>query len=327
MITQTNLLIIKNQDVRELMDFEKAKQIILDTYILHEKQQTILPNSIFLKPDNRNRIIGLPAYVKGEVDALGIKWVASFPGNVNNNLHRASAIIILNDIKTGYPYCVFEGTYISFFRTSCGAYLVAEKLFQGRKINQIGIVGAGDIANSFLECFRIFNSLQSDKFKVYDINPEQSKKFIKKNHLLPESISDNIEDVLQSSDLIIFATTAGAPHVFRNYFSHNPVILNISLRDIASDIIMSSFNIVDDIDHINKENTSINLTYKDAGNLNFIKGTIAQLLLNELAVDANKPIIISPFGLGILDIAIAKYIYEMAIIKSKGLNIDDFFSE
>jgi hypothetical protein len=55
------------------------------------------------------------------------------------------------------------------------------------------------------------------------------------------------------SDLIIFATTADAPHVHNtSLFAHNPIGLNISLRDFVTHVMLSSYNLVDDIDHVLK---------------------------------------------------------------------------
>src|SRR4051794_34009785 len=119
--------ILGRDDVRAaLAGLEPA---VLDSvrtaYLLHGQGQSHLPFSTFLRPPQPtgSRIISLPAYLGGPEPVMGLKWIASFPANVDRGLQRASALCVLNDPGTGYPLAVLEGSQISAARTAAGAAL------------------------------------------------------------------------------------------------------------------------------------------------------------------------------------------------------------
>lgn len=322
-----NILLVDGTTARELLSFDMGKKIILETYLLHEEGNTVLPPSIFLRPDSRNRIIGLAATIGGERNVSGIKWVSSYPENYLQGIPRASSMIILNNAQTGYPFCCINGSFINLFRTSCSAFIVFEKLLLSKTVNSFGIVGTGAIASCFIDCIKHFRTVVVNKIKVFDKKVEQSEKFIQEKNLLNASIANSAGQVIKECDAILFATTAGEPYICdKEIFNHNPLVLHISLRDLSAEIILASNNIVDDADHVNRENTSIHLANKKTGNLNFINGTIAKILQNKFHIDDNKPTVLSPFGLGILDVAIGKYIYDKAAEQNKGTVINNFFN-
>ena len=52
---------------------------------------------------------------------------------------------------------------------------------------------------------------------------------------------------------------AAEPHVNPSWFDHHPVVLHVSLRDLAPDILLTATNIVVDVAHCQKANTSTRL--------------------------------------------------------------------
>jgi len=104
------------------------------------------------------------------------------------------------------------------------------------------------------------------------------------------------------------------------------LVLNISLRDIGPDSILAASNIVDDVDHCLRERTSLHLTEQAAGNRNFIMGTLAQVLRGEIAVPHDRPIVFSPFGLGILDLVVATRIFAQALEAGETIEIPAFYA-
>ena len=73
---------------------------------------------------------------------------------------------------------------------------------------------------------------------------------------------------------MVFATIAGAPHVLDpDLFAHNPLVLHVSLRDLAPEVIAASYNVVDDVDHCLTANTSPHLAEQRYGNRDFVAGT------------------------------------------------------
>lgn len=120
----------------------------------------------------------------------------------------------------------------------------------------------------------------------------------------------NLTKTIQQSELIIFATSSTVPYIKdKLLFDYNPVIFHISLRDLDVDIIKESYNFVDDIDHSLKANTSLHLTSISEGNNDFIVSGIADLINENINVNYDRPRIYSPFGMGVLDIAVAYRIY------------------
>ena len=139
---------------------------------------------------------------------------------------------------------------------------------------------------------------------------------------------DSAEQLIRSSDLVIFATIAGQPHVSDlSWFEHNPLVLHVSLRDLAPEILLASASIVDDIEHCLKASTSPHLAEQRTGNRDFLHGTLDDVIAGRVTVPADRPVIFSPFGLGVLDLAVGKYVYDEVARSGQLHIIDDFFHE
>jgi hypothetical protein len=85
-------------------------ELVAATYRLHGAGDSVNPPSYFLRfPDRPSaRIIALPASIGGPTRVDGLKWISSFPENVGAGIPRASAVLILNDHDTGYPFACLE---------------------------------------------------------------------------------------------------------------------------------------------------------------------------------------------------------------------------
>src|SRR3982751_4426852 len=127
----------------------REKQIVElaeSTYRLHCAGDSVNPPSYFLQFPDRptSRIIALPASIGGQVRVDGIKWISSFPDNVAAGIPRASAVLILNDHDTGYPFACLEASIINAVRTAASAALAADRLSRGRaRPTRIGFFGVG----------------------------------------------------------------------------------------------------------------------------------------------------------------------------------------
>jgi N-[(2S)-2-amino-2-carboxyethyl]-L-glutamate dehydrogenase len=320
---------------RALQGQEKETvELVEATYRLHGAGDSVNPPSYFLRFPDRpsDRIIALPASIGGPSRVDGLKWISSFPENVAAGIPRASAVLILNDHDTGYPFACLEASIISATRTAASAALAADWLSRHRpRPRRIGFVGAGLIARYIHTCLA-GTGWSFDELAVHDVSVESAagfRSYLEQVGTASQiSVYDSAEKVIRSSDLVVFATVAAQPHVSDlSWFDHNPLLLHVSLRDLAPQILLASTNVVDDIQHCLKANTSPHLVEQLTGNRDFLAGTLNEVMAGQVRVPTDRPVVFSPFGLGVLDLAVGKYVYDNVVSSGDLHVIEDFFHE
>lgn len=325
--------VIPGAVIKDILDRELHTMVarVEQVYLQHHSGQTLNPDSYFLRFPQQpaNRIIALPAALEGDDAVAGIKWISSFPGNVAQQKPRASAVVILNDRETGYPYACLEGAQISAVRTAASAASGAYWLNgQSRKAASVGFIGAGVIARNIARMLSV-EGWDVERSVVHDFDDASAhalQRYIEQSDLSTAHVG-SLEEAL-TADLVIFATTAGEPYVKPPMsFGPGQVVLNISLRDIAPQVLINANNLCDDVEHCMKANTSAHLAEQWTGSRSFMNGTLAGLIRGEVVLDPAKPSIFSPFGLGVLDLALSKFIVDTARAESRAVAIESFFGE
>jgi 2,3-diaminopropionate biosynthesis protein SbnB len=309
-------------------------ELVEATYRLHGAGDSVNPPSYFLRfPDRPSaRIIALPASVGGDVHVDGIKWISSFPDNVSAGIPRASAVLILNDHDTGYPFACMEASVISASRTAASAAAAADWLSRGRsRPTRVGFFGVGLIAR-YIHTYLAATGWSFDEIGVHDLSADSAGGF--RGYLEQSGTSARItvhetaEQLIRSSDLVVFATIAGEPHVSDvSWFDHAPLVLHVSLRDLAPEVLLASTNLVDDVEHCLKANTSPHLVEQMTGDRDFLLGTLADVMTGRVTVPADRPVVFSPFGLGVLDLAVGKAVYDQIVAAGELQVVEGFFSE
>lgn len=328
--------VITGEQVQRALDGREKQlvELVEAAYRLHDAGDSVNPPSYFLRFPDRpsSRIIALPASLGGPVQVDGLKWISSFPDNVSAGLPRASAVLILNEHDTGYPFACLESSIISATRTAASAALAADWLSRGRsRPTRVGFFGTGLIAR-YIHTFLAGTGWDFDEVGVHDLSADSAAGF--SGYLRGTgsaariTVHDSAEDLVRGSDLVVFATIAGRPHVTDPaWFTHNPLVLHVSLRDLAPEILLGAANFVDDVDHCLKADTSPHLAEQLTGDRDFLNGTLGDVMSGRAAPPPDRPVIFSPFGLGVLDLAVGKYVYD-EVSRSGDLRlIDDFFHE
>jgi N-[(2S)-2-amino-2-carboxyethyl]-L-glutamate dehydrogenase len=328
--------VISGAQVQDVLQGQEKQivELVEATYRLHGAGDSVNPPSYFLRFPDRpsDRIIALPASIGGPMRVDGLKWISSFPENVAAGIPRASAVLILNDHDTGYPFACLEASIISAARTAASAALAADWLSRSRpRPTRVGFVGTGLIAR-YIHTFLAGTGWSFDEIGVHDLSTDSTAGF---GSYLEQSgtagrvrVHESAEGLVRCSDLVIFATIAAEPHVTDvSWFGHNPVVLHVSLRDLAPQVLLAATNVVDDIEHCLKANTSPHLVEQLTGNRDFLLGTLNDVMTGQVKVPADRPVIFSPFGLGVLDLAVGKNVYDHVAASGELHVIDDFFHE
>ena len=313
---------------------KEVVELVEAIYRIHGAGDSVNPPSYFLRFPDRptSRIIALPAAIGGSVRVDGLKWISSFPGNVAAGIPRASGVLILNDHDTGYPFACLEASVISATRTAASAALAADWLSRGReRPTRVGFIGTGLIAR-YIHTFLAGTGWTFDEVGVYDLSVDSATGF---RGYLEQSgtagritVHDTAEELIRSSDLVVFATVAGRPHISDpDWFAHHPVVLHISLRDLAPEVLLASANIVDDVEHCLKADTSPHLVEQTTGSRDFLDGTLDDVMAGRVRVPTDRPVVFSPFGLGVLDLAVGKLVYDEIAQAGELLVVDSFFSD
>jgi len=325
--------IVSGRDAKQILD-SSAKQVVdlvEDAYLRHDAGRTLNPDSYFLrfpeKPDSR--IIALPAFIElSDVSIAGIKWISSYPSNVTRGIPRASAVLVLNDYATGYPIALLEAAAISAARTAASAAVAARALARYvPATGDVAIVGAGVIARNIVR-YLTLTDYPIRTLIVFDVDLESADnlaRYASTELGLSASVAPSLAAAAATQTLIT-ATTAASPYL-DTPLEPGQLVLNISLRDFDPAVVLAADNYFDDVEHCLKAGTSPHLAEQVSDGRTFVTGTLADVLRGRNQPTGDRPVIFSPFGLGILDLAVGHFVLRTAREQGIALVVDDFFGE
>ena len=95
--------------------------------------------------------LGLPAWQPGE--AIGVKLVTVFPGNLTAGLPSVQAVYVLFDGVTGSPLATMDGTALTYRKTACDSALGSRFLSRPDSTTLL-MIGAGGLAPHLIAAHR-----------------------------------------------------------------------------------------------------------------------------------------------------------------------------
>ncbi|REK74496.1 2,3-diaminopropionate biosynthesis protein SbnB [Paenibacillus paeoniae] len=270
--------------------------------------------------NSANRIIAMPAYIGGGIHAAGIKWIASFPGNLSAGLPRAHSVTILNDADTGKPSAILNTATVSAVRTAAVSCFMLERWLASRSpVNRklrIGIIGWGPIGQIHYEMCRTLFGDSIDHIYLTDIRGIEITGELSPNgrdELLDRvTIADSWQSWYPHCNVVI-TCTAGSARYVNVPPTPGTLLLDVSLRDYQLEAIQAIRSIVvDDWTEICREDTDIELLHRETGLQASDVMTLGDVgCRNALSGLADEEtVLFCPMGMAAFDVAIAHWFVQ-----------------
>lgn len=329
------VLVLTEKDIRKTFTMKDAIQADKDAMEFYSKGETNIPLRINIDvPNKSGQSLYMPGYVEG-ANALGIKIVSIYPGNSKKGKESVLASVILLDDETGEVCSIIDGTYLTRLRTGAVAGLATDIL--ATKDSKIfALFGTGGQAETQLEA--ILNVRAIEEVRVYSRNKEKRDSFVK---AMNERFSGVFQAKIISSrspaeavidaDIITVATTSKSP-VFDGKLIKKGVLVNgigsytPEMQEIDEYILMNANKIYMDTKEGVLSESGDFITPIKNGNLleSDLTGEIGEVIIGKIESRENDEeiIVFKSVGTAVLDVVIAKQIYDKAIKTGIGQMIE-----
>lgn len=305
-------------------DMPAVIEVIEGAFRLKAAGQVINPNKVLMTwsdepgtQEKHGRIMAMPAWVGGEWDVAGMKWIPSVPANIARGLPRANALVLLSDRETGLPVAVLDGTVVSAMRTGAVTGVAIRHLAR-EAARTAGLLGAGVLTRTQLMALAATRP-GLDVARVYDPNTARTEALLAE--LAPTlpfgvAVAHSEREACEGADIIIPSTLAVTPTIAKEWVPEGGLVVLVSSLDGPEDLHeVTDLLVVDDRDHEGTADTRYLRRLRDAG----IAAADDAVDLAEIVSGAHPGrrseadrIVCSPVGLGMDDVVTAAYVLRNA---------------
>jgi ornithine cyclodeaminase/alanine dehydrogenase-like protein (mu-crystallin family) len=318
-------------DVRATgVDMPMAMDAVEDAFRLHHQGLTNLPYKTVLDMGERERGRGnvMPAYVGGEYDVFGIKWIAGFPKNpALHGLPRATGFFVLNDSWKGIPLAVMDCTLLSAMRTGAVTGVGAKYLARPDS-ESVAMIGAGVQARTQLEALKVaLPGLQ--QVRVFDINRETAENYAvemgEKLSLAVKAV-DSAELAVRDADIVVTVTVADEPIVKEAWMKPGSFFSAVGSYQEEEFAVVSNSDkvVVDGLEHVLHRETPVVALMIAQGMIQEDEVIELDAVVGGEAPGRESPeerIFFSPIGMGTEDVCVCNNVYRLAVEKGLGTKL------
>lgn len=310
---------LNRNDVESVLGMEAALTAVENAFRELCLGNAVLPERVGFAGDGGGGA-AMPAYIGGDVNALGIKVVTLFIGNAQKGLPVVQGTFLLLHPQTGERLAVMDAGYLTAVRTGAVSG-VATKYLAREDAHVLTVFGAGIQARTQVEAICLVRPI--DRVIIVDKNPAAAEAFVAemgpKLGVALEVAADR-QTAVANADIIVTATTAHQP-VFAGEWlkpgvhingigSHHP-----TARELDTTTIQRSKVVVDNMNACLTEAGDIIMPIEE----NAITQAHIYAQLGEI-ITGQKPgrerqneiTLFKSVGLAIQDVAVAKEVYQLA---------------
>ena len=318
------MLLLNEQDIRKVFDMNDAIDSNIEAYKIFSSGNAVVPlRQVIAADEGRGNFAFMPAY-SSKLGAAGIKIVNIFPGNRERGEATTIGQVLLMDDKNGEVLALMDGSFITKFRTGAASG-AAFKLF-ARNDAKIGcLIGTGGQADCQLEAMLAACNL--DEVRIVARDFAKTEKFAEamserfKDSGAKMIAYDDANEAVDGADVIVVVTVSTEPVFDANRVKKGAVVSGVgSYTAEMNEIDPKLFKLADKIYFDSKEaciaeSADIQIPLREGlVSLEGLTGDIGEYALGEISgrESDDEIIIFKNVGLGILDLVIAKLIYEKA---------------
>jgi alanine dehydrogenase len=206
--------IFHEAEIRKSVSMPEAIEAMEQAFVAYASKAATVPSVIHLDiPAERGEIHIKAAHIHSAPDYV-IKIAAGFYNNKLKGLPIGSGMMLVFDAKTGFPQAILiDNAYLTDVRTAAAGG-VAAKYMARKKIQRVGVIGAGTQGRLQLEalaCVRSFDSVA-----IYDHHTTNVERYLNEmSGRVDTKIQParTVEEAVRGCQVVITATPSREPFV------------------------------------------------------------------------------------------------------------------
>lgn len=263
----------------------------------------------------------MPAYIHGS-EYFVTKLVGVHKGNAERDLPTVTAQVAVNDARTGVPVSYMDGTYVTAARTGCIGGLAARELTDGPIA--VGVIGAGTQARWQVRAIDAATTVESVTF--FDLDADAAAAAVEElsgEMNAPVQTGEDAGAVVQSSDLVVTATTSSEPVFPGTSLQPGTVVVAIGaytpeMQEIDPETVERATRIYADV----PDEVAAIGDMTAAGVVESELIPFSTLLAGDERHSDDEIVLVESVGSAVMDAAAASYVYEEAVKAGVGTEID-----
>ncbi|MDD7939956.1 ornithine cyclodeaminase [Actinomycetospora lutea] len=300
------------------------------TLLAHARGATTLPDEAYLPWHTPSsgvfaRSLALPGAVWGDRPAVGLKVINSSLDNPSRGMPRAQGWTFLFDPDTARPVAMLEAAWISATRTAAYTVLSA-RLLAAPGLDRIAVLGCGALAESHLDLLGA--EYPDASVVVHDLDPARARAFAA---LRRADVADDPRAAVEGAGLVVCTTTTTTGYIALDWLAPGALVAHVSLDDVLPEVVAGAdLVVIDDWDLIAADDRRLLGRMLREGTLaapgeskdgaRTVDATLADVVAGTHPGRARDTDVVlsNPFGMGVLDVALAADVHDAALARDLG---------
>lgn len=322
------MLYLGAKHMDEIIELDQMMDCIEKAFLLYEDGQYQMPDRMRVdRPEGS--VLYMPCFTD---KVSGTKIVSTFPANTQLGIPSIQGTMLLNKSNTGETLAIMDGAMITAYRTGAVGG-VGIRYTTRINCESVGLVGTG--VQGFFQVLYACAARPIKKVTIFNQNRERAEAFKARleRKLAGQDIqiASDVVELVQKSEIIITATPSTNPVLPDNpsLLKGKHIIAIGSYKYEMRELPKALYEVLDDL-YIDTE-----VAADESGDLIVpveqgwyrrdqmkVFGHVFQTLVKSPIIE-ERTTLFKSVGMGLFDLLVAEAIYNSAIQKNIGINLDE----